>query len=89
MAISTDPAWSLKAYAEQEGYTFTLLSDFWPHGAVAQQYGVFFDKAGMAVRGTFLIGTDGKVAFAEVNGLGEARDQASWKRAAAAATGAA
>lgn len=89
MAISVDPTYSLKAYAEKEGYSFTLLSDFWPHGAVSQAYGVFNDKAGMAVRGTFLVDPDGTVAFTEVNGPGEPRDQAAWQRAVQAATSAA
>ncbi len=81
MAISTDPTYALKAYAEQDGYRFTLLSDFWPHGAASLDYGVFNDKAGMAVRGTFLIDVEGAVTFAEVNGPGEPRDQSSWLRA--------
>src|SRR3712207_1703098 len=54
LALSTDPVFSLKAWKAQEGFDFPLLSDFWPHGAVAQVYGVFNDKAGMALRGTFL-----------------------------------
>lgn len=81
LAISTDPTYALKAYADREGYRFTLLSDFWPHGAVARAYDVFNDSAGMAVRGTFLVNTDGTVAFAEVNGRGEPRDQSAWRRA--------
>jgi len=48
-AISTDTAQSLKAWSLAQGYTFPLLSDFWPHGAVATAYDVFFDKAGMHV----------------------------------------
>ncbi|QNK80177.1 peroxiredoxin [Nakamurella sp. PAMC28650] len=84
VAVSTDPAPSLKAWAAAQGYDFPLLSDFWPHGEVAKTYGVFHDQGGMAVRGTFLVGLDGVVTFAEVNGPGEARDQASWKRAVAA-----
>ncbi len=84
MAISTDPTYSLKAYAEAEGYRFALLSDFWPHGAVARAYGVFNDEAGMAVRGTFLVDTAGMVTFAEVNARGQARDQSAWQRAAEA-----
>ena len=84
LAISTDTSQSLKAWAEQQGYTFPLLSDFWPHGAVARAYDVFFDKAGMALRGTFLVDVDGVIQFAEANGPGEARDQGAWKRAVAA-----
>ncbi len=83
LAISTDPVFSLKAWKAQEGFDFTLLSDFWPHGAVAQAYGVFNDKAGMAVRGTFLVDAEGRVAFAEVNGPGDAREQSGWKNAVA------
>ena len=81
LAISTDPAPALKAWRAQEGFDFPLLSDFWPHGATAQAYGVFNDKAGMAVRGTFLVDAEGKIAFAEVNQPGDARAQAGWKDA--------
>lgn len=81
LAISTDTPQSLKAWAAQQAYQFPLLSDFWPHGAVARDYDVFFDKAGMALRGTFLVDADGIIRFAEVNPPGQARDQAAWKRA--------
>jgi peroxiredoxin len=83
VGVSVDTPFSLKVWAEQEGYQFPLLSDFWPHGAVAQSYGVFNEKAGMANRGTFLIDRDGVVRFAEVNQPGEARDQEAWKKAIA------
>jgi peroxiredoxin len=83
VGVSVDTPFSLKVWAEQEGYQFPLLSDFWPHGAVASQYGVFNEKAGMANRGTFLIDRDGVVRFAEVNQPGEARDQEAWKKAIA------
>jgi peroxiredoxin len=81
LAISTDPVFSLKAWRDQQGFGFALLSDFWPHGATAQTYGVFNEKAGMALRGTFLVDADGKVAFAEVNQPGDAREQSGWKDA--------
>jgi mycoredoxin-dependent peroxiredoxin len=83
LAVSTDPAPTLKAWHEQEGFDFALLSDFWPHGAVAQAYGVFNDRAGMAVRGTFLLDAEGRVTFTEVNGPGDAREQSGWKDAVA------
>jgi peroxiredoxin len=81
LGVSVDTPFSLKAWAEQQGYTFPLLSDFWPHGEVAKAYGVFNETAGMAVRGTFLIDKSGVVRFAEVNQPGEARDQQAWKKA--------
>ncbi|MET0134710.1 MAG: peroxiredoxin [Kibdelosporangium sp.] len=83
VGVSVDTPFSLKAWADQQGYQFPLLSDFWPHGEVATTYGVFNDKAGMANRGTFLIDKEGTVRFAEINGPGEPRDQASWKKAVA------
>jgi peroxiredoxin (alkyl hydroperoxide reductase subunit C) len=84
LTISCDATFSQKAWAEKEGYTFRMLSDFWPHGAVAQAYGVFNAERGMAFRGTFLIDRDGVVRFAEMNPPGEARDQNEWRKALAA-----
>lgn len=84
LAVSVDHPFALKAWADAEGYEFPLLADFWPHGKVAQDYGVFNAKAGFALRGTFLVDKTGTVRFAEVNGPGEARDQEAWKKALAA-----
>jgi len=84
LAVSTDPRPTLKAWADDQGYTFPLLSDFWPHGATAESYGVFFSDAGMAMRGTFLVDKDGIVRFSETNGPGDARDQQGWKDAISA-----
>ena len=81
LAISTDPVFSLKAFKAKENLDFPLLSDFWPHGETAKAYGVFNEKAGMAVRGTFLVDADGNVSFAEVNQPGDARQQTGWKKA--------
>ncbi len=83
VAISCDPVPALKTWAVQEGYLFPLLSDFWPHGEVAKQYGAFNEVAGMANRATFLIDKQGVVRFAEVNQPGERRDQSAWHAAMA------
>jgi peroxiredoxin len=83
LAISTDPVFTLKAWRDQQGFGFPLLSDFWPHGSVAQSYGIFNEKSGMALRGTFLVDAGGKVVFAEVNQPGDAREQSGWKDAVA------
>jgi len=83
LGVSVDSPYALKAWALQEGYKFPLLSDFWPHGAVAKTYGVFNEAAGLAVRGTFLIDTAGMVRLAEVNQPGQPRDQRGWKKAIA------
>lgn len=84
LGVSVDSVFALKAWSEQQSYDFPLLADFWPHGTVAQDYGVFNDKAGIANRGTVLVDTDGTIRFAEMNQPGEARDQTVWKQALAA-----
>ncbi|HEY6423043.1 MAG TPA: peroxiredoxin [Pseudonocardiaceae bacterium] len=84
LAVSVDSVYTLKAWSEQQHYDFPLLSDFWPHGMIAQNYGVFNDKAGFANRGTFLVDIDGIIRFAEIKQPGEARDQTIWKQALAA-----
>ena len=83
LAVSTDPVFSLKAYKAQEGFDFALLSDFWPHGVTAQAYGAFNDKAGMALRATFLLDASGVVRFAQVNAPGDVREQSEWRDAVA------
>ena len=83
LTVSVDSPYSHKVWADREGYAFPLLADFWPHGAVAQAYGVFDPVAGFANRGTFLIDARGVIRFAEMVGPGEARDQAGWRAALA------
>ena len=84
LTVSVDSAYAHKVWADREGYEFPLLADFWPHGAVAQAYGVFNVDRGFADRGTFLIDREGIVRFAELNPPGEARDQNRWRKALAA-----
>jgi mycoredoxin-dependent peroxiredoxin len=83
LAVSVDSPYSHKVWADREGYEFPLLADFWPHGAVAQAYGVFNPERGFANRGTFLIDREGVVRYAELNGPGQARDQDAWRKALA------
>lgn len=87
LTVSVDSVFAHKVWAEREGFDFPLLSDFWPHGAVASAYGVFDDAKGIANRGTFVIDRDGVVRFAEMNLPGEPRDQAGWKKALADVAG--
>ena len=81
LTISCDSPYSHKIFSERENLDFPLLSDFWPHGAVAQAYGVFNERVGVAERGTFLIDRDGVVRFAEHNSIGEGRDAGAWEAA--------
>jgi peroxiredoxin len=84
LAISVGPAPTHKVWATQSGFLFPVLSDFWPHGAVSQTYGVFNDQAGVSNRGTFVIDRSGTIRFAEMKQPGEARDQRLWVDALAA-----
>ena len=73
LALSCDAMFTLRAFADQEGIDFSLLSDHWPHGAIARSYGVFDDKRGCATRGTFVVGPDGMIVWQVVNSIAEAR----------------
>ena len=84
VAISVGPSPTHKVWATQRGFTFPVLADFWPHGAVSQSYGVFNDDTGFANRGTFAVDRCGVIRFAECKQPGEVRDQAVWSRALAA-----
>ena len=81
LAVSVGPPPTHKVWARHSGFAFPLLSDFWPHGAVAQAYGVFNAESGFANRGTFLVDRAGVIRFAEMSGPGEARDRAVWTTA--------
>ena len=73
LAISVDSKYVQKQFAEHEGYKFSVLADFWPHGAVAKEYGVFLDEPGFANRATFVIDKDGKLVAKFVTAPGQAR----------------
>ncbi len=83
LAVSIDHKFTLRAFADQEGYTFRLLADFWPHGAVAQAYGVFVEEKGAAKRGTFIIDKAGVLQWSVIHGMGEARDADEYEKALA------
>nr|WP_231707548.1 peroxiredoxin [Arthrobacter sp. zg-Y919] len=55
LAVSCDSKYTLRAWAEQEGFGFDLLSDFWPHGEAARTFGVFDGRRGLAERASFVI----------------------------------
>ena len=82
-AISCDTVASLRVFAEKEGLTYPLLSDFWPHGEVAKAYGVFNETLGAADRGTFIIDKSGVVRWTVRNEIKDARDLADYQKALA------
>jgi len=65
--LSADPLPSLKAWAEHlGGVPFPLMSDYWPHGAVGQAFGIFNDERGMDKRAAYVIDAKGVVRYARV-----------------------
>lgn len=84
LGVSCDTEAALRVYAEQQGYEFALLSDFWPHGEVARRYGVFLEDRGFARRGTFVLDRDGVVRWSVVNSPSDARSTADYVAALAA-----
>ena len=83
LTVSVDSTFTHKAWADAEKFGFALLSDFWPHGAVAKAYGVFQEDLGIATRGTFVIDKAGVVRWKVVNPIPEARDIADYQKALA------
>lgn len=84
LAISVDSKFVQKLFAEQEKYEFDVLADFWPHGGVAKQYGVFLEEHGIANRATFVINKDGELVAKFITAPGQARNLDEYKKALAA-----
>ena len=76
VGVSTDSPFALAAWAQQfGGISYPLLSDFWPHGAVAERYGVLRPN-GTAERALFVIDREGVVRYIDVHETREVPDEA-------------
>ena len=74
LGISIDHVYTLRTFSDEAGLNFPLLADFWPHGTVAQAYGVFDEKIGVARRSSYVIDKQGRIAWSIHNPLGDGRD---------------
>jgi len=75
LGISVDPTPSKKAWAESLRIARTrLLSDFWPHGAVALALDLFHDKEGFSDRAALIFDAKGVIRFARVYPTSELPD---------------
>lgn len=73
MSIDTVP--SKHAWARTLGIEQTrLVSDFWPHGALAQQYGLFRKQDGFSERANVIIDEEQKVVFVKVYEISQLPD---------------
>lgn len=82
VAVSCDPMHALRAFADAERIDFPVLSDFWPHGAVAESFGVLDAAKGCPRRSTFVLEQDGRVRWSVHQDWGTARDPRDYARAA-------
>jgi len=76
LGISVDSAWTHQAFAKSMGISYPLLADFHPKGAIAEKYGLYEADKGITSRATVIVDKNGKVAWTENHGLGNARDDA-------------
>ena len=75
VGVSVDTVPSKKAWAKSLNIENTrLLSDFWPHGKVAETYGIFRSKHGTSERANIIIDEDQKVVFIKVYPVGQLPD---------------
>ncbi len=74
LGISVDHVPCLKAWAESlGGITYPLLSDFWPHGQVAEKYGVLRNE-GYTERALFIIDSQGVIRYIDIHDINDQPD---------------
>ena len=75
VGISIDTVPAAAAWAKSlGGFTYPLLSDFYPHGGVAEKYGVL-REAGMSERAIFIIDKEGIARYIDVHDIEEQPDE--------------
>ena len=74
LGLSVDSTDCLRAWAESlGGIKYPLLSDFYPHGQVAQAFGVLREQ-GYSERALFIIDKLGIIRYVDVHDIGEQPD---------------
>lgn len=76
LVVACDAPPVLVAWREAEGVRLPLLSDFWPHGALARELGALDERTGRARRTSLVFGADGQVSWRDDAAPGGARDMA-------------
>ncbi|MFA5182953.1 MAG: peroxiredoxin [Syntrophales bacterium] len=71
LGITVDNVPTLFSWTNQMGKLwFPILSDFWPHGKVAQQYGILRSD-GVAERAIFVIDKKGVIRYIDVHDINQ------------------
>lgn len=69
-AVSTNAKW-----AEEYGFTFPILADYWPHGEVIRAYDNFNEDRGVAMRASYVLDEEGVIRnVIATESLGVARE---------------
>ena len=75
VGISVDPVPSKSAWAgDLKLARLRLLSDFWPHGKMAKDLGLFREKDGFSERANVLVNEQGIVVFVKTYPIGQVPD---------------
>jgi peroxiredoxin len=84
VVITADTRFSNAKWAEENNLQFPVLSDFWPHGAVAKEFGAFNENTGTPWRATFVLDKDGIVRdIIRTDSIGQAREHEAYARSLA------
>jgi glutaredoxin len=74
LGLSVDSVPCLKAWAESlGGISYPLLSDFYPHGLVAEKYGILRSE-GYAERAIFVIDKSGIIRYIDIHDIDKQPD---------------
>lgn len=80
VGISVDSIYSTTAWEKEIGpLDYALAADYWPHGEVAQKFGVFREQgefAGISERAVFVVDKNGTIAFSKVYPIEQLPDAA-------------
>ena len=74
VVITCDTRFANRRWADEQGFRFPILADYWPHGRVCNYYESFNSVLGCAARSTFVIDEEGTVRGVITNGVSVHRD---------------
>ncbi len=75
VGISIDHAFAKAAWAKELGLTkLEILADFWPHGRLAEQLGIFRDANGFSERANIILDEEGTIIWKKVYPIPELPD---------------
>jgi glutaredoxin len=88
LGVSVDHIPCLEAWAENlGGISYPLLSDFWPHGSVANLYGVLRSADGKSERAIFVIDAEGTIRYIDIHPIDDRPDNEEVRKALRAIEG--